>query len=332
MGYDVVGLGMNCVDCILQLPDLPLDPEEALYETPILAWTMQGGGKVATAMAAAGRLGAKTTIVTKVGADEWGQFVVSDFQKYGVDTRHVFVDERVNTAIAFILIGKKGRNRWVSPNIIRGLPLPEVFQRAIRWVDAQPTPRNIFTWPIKYAPNELTAVTEGKILNLDGFPAEAALEAARRAYKRGIPTCYDMYSHPQLAELLQYITYCIPSRHSAMTFTREIDPIAMCKKLLKYGPEVVGITLGEEGVVFATQTELIHRKAFKIDAVDTTGAGDVFHGAFSYGLLQGWDLPRVVEFSSAVSAMKCRSLGGRAGIPTRPEVEAFLQKRVEEIR
>ena len=91
MGYDVVGLGMNCVDCILRLPDLPPNPEEAIQETIILAWTMQGGGKVATAMAAASRLGAKTAIVTKVGADEWGQFVISDFQKYGVDTRHIFL-------------------------------------------------------------------------------------------------------------------------------------------------------------------------------------------------------------------------------------------------
>jgi sulfofructose kinase len=338
MAFDIVGLGMNCVDCFLRLPDITflerrdVDPVE---EKPILEWTIQGGGKVATAMAAVGQLGAKVAVITKVGDDEWGRFVIFDFQKYGVDTSNVFVDKRINTSVTFILIGKKGSNQWVRTDVIRGWKLPEAIGRAVTWVEAYPRPRSQpLSWSsIRYSREEMNAVTEGKILNLDGLHApEATLEAARMAYTKGIPTVLDMYRHPNMAELLQYITYCIPSRRAATAFTKETNPTAMCKKILSYGPEAVGVTLGEEGSIFVTRKEIVKRKSFKIRAVDTTGAGDVFHGAFSFGVIQGWDLAKVVEFSTAVSAMKCRRLGGRAGIPTLPEVEAFLRKRVEEIR
>jgi sulfofructose kinase len=329
--FDVIGLGMNCADCILQVSTLPQD-NDATPPQLIIDWTIQGGGKVATAMTATSQLGAKTAMVTKVGVDEWGQFVIDDFAKYGVDTQFIYLDPTVDTAIAFILIGAKGMNRWVSARSLERWSLPSPIQKAVQWVVQHPSPENFFSQAIPYSKHELIPVTAGKILNLDGFPAEATLVAARQAYVQGIPTVFDMYSHPHLSELLRYITYCIPSYRSAMAFTNEVDPRAMCKKIQTYGPEVVGITLGEDGVVFYASREFISRKAFAISAVDTTGAGDVFHGAFSYGVLQGWSLPRIIEFASAVAALKCRQLGGRAGIPVRHEVETFLHAHVETIR
>jgi sugar/nucleoside kinase (ribokinase family) len=141
-----------------------------------------------------------------------------------------------------------------------------------------------------------------------------------------------MYSHPHIVDLLGNVTYCIPSKRAAMSFTRETDPRAMCETLLRYGPKVAGVTLGEDGVVFMSATEYVERGAFKVSVLDTTGAGDVFHGAFCFGMANGWQLTRTVEFSSAVSALKCTKLGGRAGIPTYPLVDKFLEERVEEIR
>ena len=117
-----------------------------------------------------------------------------------------------------------------------------------------------------------------------------------------------------------------------MAFTKETDPVVMCRKLISLGPEVAGVTVGEEGSVFVGRGEVVVRKAFRIQAVDTTGAGDVFHGAFSFAIVQGWDLAKAVEFSSAVAALKCRKLGGRSGIPTLPEVEAFLTEHEQETR
>jgi len=330
MRFDVVGLGMNCVDFLLRLPDI----DSPVGERPILEWSTQGGGKVATAMAAVGRLGAKVAVITKVGNDEWGKFVIADFQKYGVDTSHVFFDESLRTLVVFILVDKHGGHQWVSVDAIRDWNLPESVRRAVREVGARREVRpSIWEDRIPYSPEQLDIVTEGRMLNLDGSPPDVALEAARTANGKGIQTCYDMYRHPNMPELLKNITYCIPSRRSAVEFTKETDPIAICRKLLSYGPEVAGVTLGDEGCIFATRNELIVRKAFRIqEMVDTLGAGDVFHGAFSFAVVQGWDLARVVEFASAVAALKCRKLGGRVGMPTMSEAEAFLREHVEEIR
>lgn len=91
------------------------------------------------------------------------------------------------------------------------------------------------------------------------------------------------------------------------------------------GPGIVGITLGDEGCILSWENRSLREPAFKMDVVDTTGAGDVFHGAFIYGLLKNWSLEKTAKFANAVAAMKCRKLGGRAGIPTLREVTEFLK-------
>ena len=99
------------------------------------------------------------------------------------------------------------------------------------------------------------------------------------------------------------------------------------RKMRSLGPEIVGITLGDDGCILSWENEIHREPAFVMDVVDTTGAGDVFHGAFIYGLLQDWPLTRIARFANAVAAMKCRELGGRAGIPALDEVMAFLERQ-----
>ena len=96
------------------------------------------------------------------------------------------------------------------------------------------------------------------------------------------------------------------------------------KDLFEKGAPTVIVTLGEDGCVGMSSAGFFRQEAFKVNALDTTGAGDVFHGAFCYGLAQGWELKRVVEFSAAAAALKCRKIGGRAGIPTKSEVEKVI--------
>jgi ribokinase len=95
----------------------------------------------------------------------------------------------------------------------------------------------------------------------------------------------------------------------------------------RMGPQIVVQTEGEQGSNTATATEQFHTPAFKVDVVDTTGAGDVFHGAYLFGLVQGWDLVRIARFASATAAFKCMHLGGRAGTPRYNEVQEFLDKQ-----
>jgi len=98
------------------------------------------------------------------------------------------------------------------------------------------------------------------------------------------------------------------------------------EKLFARGVEIAGITLGSEGSIFKTEEEVFRQRGFKVKVVDTTGAGDVFHGAFAYGIAEGWDIRKTAEFASAVAAIKCKRLGGRAGIPDLQEAINFLRK------
>ena len=315
---------MNCLDCLLRVSTT----EDLNQEPEILEWSVQGGGKVATAMVAASLLGATTSILTMVGDDEAGDYVISDFERYGVNISRAVTQERGKTNIYFILVdSRSGVGKWVKPDVIRDWGLPQPIARAIEWAETpQSRPFRTFT------SDELHFVTQGKILHVDGFLRGDCLKATRIAQHAGVPTCYDMYSHPDIVDLLANITYCIPSRKAAMNFTGVTDPKGMCETLLRYGPQVAGVTLGEEGSVFMSATEYVVRGAFKVPVVDTTGAGDVFHGAFCYGVANRWQLVRTIEFSSAVSALKCTKLGGRAGIPTYALVDKFLEENVEEIR
>jgi sugar/nucleoside kinase (ribokinase family) len=317
--FDVIGLGMSCVDCILKVESV-----ENLNRVSVLDWTIQGGGKASTAMVAAARLGAKTSVITRIGQDEAGELIISEFKKYGVDTSRIIVQEGYSTPVLFILVDAKGSPRWIDAKVLKDCVLPEPVKHMVKLAEAKNQFKNTITR--KHVEDEFDFVTEGRILLLDCFQPEC-LDAAIAARKNNVETCLDMYFHPNLKELLRNITYCIPSRRAAANFTGETDPEAMCRKLLRLGPEVVGVTLGEEGSVFMTKKgEVVKQKAFRVQVVDTTGAGDVFHGAFCYGVAQGWSLPKIVEFSSAVAALKCRRLGGRAGIPSLDETEGFLRR------
>ncbi|MBI3990998.1 MAG: hypothetical protein HY350_02500, partial [Candidatus Omnitrophica bacterium] len=119
--------------------------------------------------------------------------------------------------------------------------------------------------------------------------------------------------------------YLVASEVFAHDFGGDAPLPDIARKLLKMGPRVVVITRGKEGALCVTADDEFFTPAFSVRAVDTTGAGDVFHGGFIYGLLQEWGLKKVMEFASAVAALKCLKLGGRAGIPTRQEVEEFLK-------
>ncbi|MEM2598539.1 MAG: PfkB family carbohydrate kinase [Thermoproteota archaeon] len=315
--FDVIGLGMSCVDCVLKVEDTA-----NLSRGKVLDWTIQGGGKASTAMVAAARLGARVSIMTRVGQDEAGELIISEFKKYGVDTSRIIVQEGYSTPILFILVDAYGNPRWVNAETLKNWVLPEPVGHMVKLAEGKKWAENIITR--RYTDYELDSIVEGRILLLDCFQPEC-LSAAIVARKNNVETCLDMYFHQKLADLLRNITYCIPSRRTAASFTGETDPEAMCRKILSLGPEVVGVTLGEEGSVFVSKKgEVVRQKAFKVQAVDTTGAGDVFHGAFCFGVLQGWSLPKIVEFSSAVAALKCRRLGGRAGIPSLREVEEYM--------
>lgn len=335
--FDIIGLGEACVDCFL----LVANNSDPTHQQEILDWSIQGGGKVSTAIVAASKLGAKTSILTKIGNDEAGDFVISDFRKYNVNLGPIVREAGCRTEICFILVDKQtGIPKWVNSDFLKTWSLPEDIEHMRTLVNGQSTQ---FASE-KFNATDIEYITQGEILHIDGFFPDC-LSAVEIAKKNQIITSYDLdvplfqyipqpcldtdgrsINLSRFSRFLANIDFLISSKNAAIELTNQFDSIAMCKKLLSYGPKAAAITLGNRGSILMTnQKTLIKQKAFPVPIVDTTGAGDVFHGAFCFGLLNKWNFKENLRFSSAVSALKCMKMGGRAGIPTLNETCDLLK-------
>ena len=161
---------------------------------------------------------------------------------------------------------------------------------------------------------------------MDNHEIPGAIQAARAAKAAGIPVLVDAGTpDDRIEELLSLVDFAVASQSFPEKLTGHADRIRALQALRDYGPKVAAMTLGPDGAVAVTEGGAFHSPGFPVTVVDTTGAGDVFHGAFAYGIIEGWDIPKILRFSNAVAAMKCCSLGGRTGIPSRSGVEAFLK-------
>lgn len=297
--FDVVGVGYSTIDYLGIVPQYPdLDEKVMMSE-----FTRQGGGVTATAMATVGRLGGRASYIGKVGDDAFGQFALEELRTEGVDVDRVIVQKGARSQFSFIAIDEA------------------TGRRTIFW-----TPSEMMLTPEEICPGDILSA---KVLHVDNHFPEAAIRAATIANDAGIPvlmdggTCYE--GSREIAERADVL---IASALFARQFTGEEDPEAAATKMLTGRRKLSAVTLGEKGCVYATEDGIFRHPGFRVEVVDTTGAGDVFHGAFSFGLAKGWEFPKIVEFASAVAAMKCRKLGGRAGIPNLAEVLEFIRLRI----
>jgi sugar/nucleoside kinase (ribokinase family) len=168
-------------------------------------------------------------------------------------------------------------------------------------------------------------VCSGKLLHLDGHDIKAAIQCARWAKEEKIPTVIDLDKvEPLTSELIKEIDFVVTSGRFPALFTGISDREKALTELQKQIPGFLCATLGHDGAVALVEGEFVYVKGFEVKAVDTTGAGDVFHAGFIYGLLQNWELLDILRFANAVAALKCRDLGGRRGIPSLEEVQKFL--------
>jgi sulfofructose kinase len=254
---------------------------------------VEPGGQVATALATCARLGLRARYIGSVGSDNWGKAQLASLREEKLEllVREV---EGAASQVAVILL-EEG-----------------VGERTILW---RRDPKLQF--PVEALQRE--TITSARVLHIDGCDSEAALQAARWAKEADLPVVIDIdevYGE-STHELLRLVDYLI----AGSDFAEDPGELAA-----RYGCKVVGITRGAEGAVFLDRGRLIESRAFKVPVADTTGAGDVFHGGFIYGLLQNWSLEDVIRFAHAVAAMKCMHVGARRGIPTLREVREFLDR------
>jgi sugar/nucleoside kinase (ribokinase family) len=294
--FEVVGMGLNSVDFLSVVPKFP-NPNSKME---MLRFSKQGGGQVATAMVALSRWGVKTKYIGKVGEDELGQFSLNSIRQEGVDVSSVTIEPNATNQFAMIIVdGPSG-------------------ERTILWNRDE---------RLMYRQGELQKkdVCSGKILHLDGHDIQAAIQCVKWAKEEGISTVADLDKvEPSTSELIKEIDFVITSSRFPALFTGISDQRKALLELQKHTSGFLCTTLGHEGSVALVNGEILHVKGFKVNAVDTTGAGDVFHGGFIFGILQNWELEKVLNFANAVAALKCRDLGGRKGIPALEEVQKFF--------
>jgi len=294
--FDVVGMGLNSVDFLSLVSEFPT----LNSKMEILRFSKQGGGQVATAMVALSRWGVKTKYIGKVGADELGEFSLQSIRQEGVDASSVITEPHATNQFATIIVdGASG-------------------ERTILWSRDE---------RLMYREGELRKeeICSGKFLHLDGHDIRAAIQCAEWAKEEGIPTIVDLDKvEPLTPELIKNIDFIITSSRFPTLFTGNSDQKKAFLELQNHTHGFLCTTLGNLGAVALVNGEFLHAEGFKVKAVDTTGAGDVFHAGFIYGLLQNWEVWEILKFANAAAALKCRELGGRKGIPTLKEIEDFL--------
>jgi sulfofructose kinase len=302
---DIIGLGLATIDIMTLVPRLP-GRDEVFRARRIL---LQGGGPAATALVAAARLGATTAYLGPIAPTTWGALARAGLESEGVDTSHAPTRASGEQAVSVILVDQA------------------TGQRSILYDSGEMQ---------ELSPAEVPAelIASARALHLDGSHLEAACRAAEIARQAGVVVSFDggageLWAGTEL--LLPLVDLMVVARRFAEQHTGQADPLQAGPALLDtYQPRQVVITDGARGCWYWDAAQhptagQIHQPAFPTDVVDTTGAGDVFHGAYLYATLQGWAARRCLAFAAATAALKCRALGGRAGIPVHSEVEATLR-------
>ena len=296
--FDAVGLGHTALDYLGVVPHFPVENTKLELQEILV----QGGGPAATAIVTARRLGLSASYIGKLGDDSPGKRMLSELGMEGVDCSSVIVEAGAHSQFAFIMVDAASG------------------ARTILWTRGTVS-------PIESSEVDLDLVAAARVLLVDSLEQVAALAAARAARDAGVPVIIDAGTlRDGVAELLPLCDFIVASE----VFARQISDGGNVERALRTifagGPAAAVVTLGERGCAALSGDGMIEVPGFPVRAIDTTGAGDVFHGAFLFTVLQGWDLNRMCLFSNAVAAMKCRRPGGRAGIPSYAETIAFLKQ------
>jgi sulfofructose kinase len=292
----VAGLGQCSLDYLCTIDQYPPVDTKCEFND----FLVQGGGPVATALVVLARWGISARFAGVVCRDRFGGVILEGLEDEQVDTSAVRIERGERSQFAFICV-EKGTGK-----------------RTIFWGRPETS-----SFPAADVPEDFLGDAEA--LHLDGLFVEASLHLARKAKERNIPVILDAGSlRPGMLELVRHTDHLIAAENFIGRFRPEASLTTRLSELRKMGPQVVTVTLGERGSVSLWEDVPCRLPALRVEARDTTGAGDVFHGAYIYGLLQGWSVPERIRWATVAAGLSCRSLGGRAGIPALEEVRERL--------
>jgi sulfofructose kinase len=297
--FDVIGLGLNATDTLVLVPRFPAYAGKVPFHEEVLS----PGGQVATAMVACARLGLRTKYIGSVGDDERGRIQLESLQSENIDLSDVQVRRGCPNQTAYIIIDRSTGERTVLWSRPEGL---------------------------RIAPEEISPkmIAGGRLLHIDGHDTPAVARAAQFARQAGIPVTVDVDTvYHGFDNVLPYVDYLIASSDFPPQWTNENDPFKALESMQKeYGMRVAAMTLGSQGALALENGRFAYSPAFVVNCVDTTGAGDVFHGAFCYAVLEGMPIREALDFSNAMAALNCTALGARGGIRTARDARALMER------
>jgi sugar/nucleoside kinase (ribokinase family) len=297
--FDVVGVGLNATDTLLLVPHFPAYAGKVPIEEEILS----PGGQIASAMVTCARLGLRVRYIGTLGDDERGRIQLESLRAEGINLDHVRVRRDCPNQSAYILVDRSTGERtvlWQRPECLR------------------------------LDPEEITPeqISGARLLHLDGHDTPSVERAARIARRAGIPVSVDVDSvYHGFDQVLPYVDYLVASSEFPEQWTNERDPFKALEMIQnEYGMRVAAMTLGAHGALARAEGRFLYSPAFVVNCVDTTGAGDIFHGAFCYAVLQQMPLGEALDFSNALAALNCMALGARGGIRGVEEARTLMSR------
>lgn len=295
---DVAGVGVNAVDTLIRLPRFPAsDSKIEFSESAVMP-----GGQVASAMIACQKWGLSTRYVGKVGDDEYGELHRAEFERAGVEAQLIRAEDCASQS-SFILVDRSTGERTV------------LWKRdarvALRPEDLRPE------W-----------ITDARTLLVDGHDTEAAACAARWAREAGIPVTADLDNlYPEVEALLENVNFIVSSKEFPERLTGEKNLLKSLPLIQrKFKNRLTAATLGRDGVLAWDSSSFTYSPAFRVEAVDTTGAGDIFHAAFIYAQLEGLNLEEQLSFSCAAAGLNCTGSGARGHVASLEEIRELMRE------
>ena len=295
LDVDLVGVGLNATDTVIPVTQFPVRGSKVEFS----GGTVLPGGQVATTVVACQQWGLRTRYVGKLGEDDAARLHREAFARAGVEMRLMTVPGG-SSAQSLILVDGGGERTVLCRRDERLRLRPEELER---------------DW-----------VVRARALHVDGYDTAAATQAARWAREAGVPVVADLDEvYEGVEALMGCVDYLIVSRDFPTRLMEEADLEGALRGMqARFGCRLAAATLGEGGVLAWDGVKMHRAAAYRVPVVDTTGAGDVFHAGFIYGLLQGWGLQRQMDYACAAAALNCMKVGARGGLETVGAVEELM--------
>lgn len=294
MRVDVVGVGANSIDFVYRLPAYPR-PDSIFAKLPISEHLISCGGQVTTALATCAAMGLRTSYIGALGSDAHGERMRRELRSRGIDVSHAITRDAANAFAVILLDDGDG-------------------ERIVLWHrDAS----------LAMRPDEVSgeAIASARLVHVDDVDVAASLQAARLARAAGTPVTSDIErTTDDVRALVEAVTIPIFAEHVPAALTGEADLRSALERLRQPHHAMLCVTLGARGALLLAGDAVIREPGIAVKTTDTTGAGDVFRGAFIYALLRGDAPPDILRFANTAAAISCTRVGAMSSVPSLDEV------------